>query len=230
MFSSNNARVDPELATGGGGGGGGEAGGGGGGGGGFTSFFSSAGGAGTAAPAGATASDGGGGGAGGMMQSLRSLNPLAQEEAEGDIDPCECMNLSRQQRIVGFAACFALGSALSIMSSFLVLNPVKFALPYTLGNILSIMSTGFLVGPKTQCKYACKPVRVWAFVIFLGALFCTLLSALYFKKALLTLLFLVVQICAGLWYTASYVPYGRQMLTSCVNSLLGRAQTAVTGG
>ena len=162
-----------------------------------------------------------------MMQSM--MDPLApSEQVENDIDLCCCLpSLTRQQRVVGFLACFAFGSALSIMSSFLVLNPVKFALPYTLGSTISLMSTSFLVGPKTQMRYACKESRRWSFIIYIGALVCTFISAVVLKKGLLTLLFLICQICAGLWYTASYIPMGQRMLTACVNSMLGKATTAV---
>ena len=93
-----------------------------------------------------------------------------------------------------------------------------------------MMSTSFVVGPKTQCKYACDPVRRVAFGVFLGALVCTLLSALVFHKWALTLLFLIVQVCASLWYTASYIPFGQRMLMGCVNSMLGKASTAVASG
>ena len=181
-----------------------------------------------------------------VMQSV--TDPFAPSvQVENDIDLCACLPaLTRQQRLVGFLACFTFGTALSIMSSFLVLNPVKvrarrgapalpltppqFALPYTLGNVIAMMSTSFVVGPKTQCRYACDPVRRASFAIFIGALLATLISALVLKKGLLTLLFLIVQVCASLWYTASYVPFGQRMLMGCVNSMLGKASSAVASG
>jgi hypothetical protein len=152
-----------------------------------------------------------------------------EEQADEDIDPCKCLNLSYTQRIWGFGICFSLGMIISIMSSFLVLNPVKFALPYSFGNILSLLSTGFLVGPKRQCKYACAPSRVVAFLIYIGCVIATLVSALAFHKAFLTLLFVVTQFFAGLWYTASYVPYGREMLARCGKAVVGQATAQVSG-
>jgi hypothetical protein len=160
---------------------------------------------------------------------MRLPGMQGEEEVADDPDCCKCLNLSFQQRVWGFGICFALGMVITVMSSFLVVNPVKFAFPYSVGNVLSLLSTGFLVGPKRQLKYACAPTRVWAFVIYIGCIICTLVSALYFKKAFLTLLFVVVQFFAGLWYTASYVPYGRELLTRCGNTCLGQAQAQVTG-
>jgi len=171
----------------------------------------------------------GGAGQSGRWSSWMRLPGMSGEEPDEDPDPCQFMNLTLQQRAWGFGICFALGTVISIMSSFLVLNPAKFALPYSLGNILSIMSTGFLVGPRRQCKYACQPIRIWAFLIFIGAVICTLISALVLKKAFLTLLFVCVQFLAGIWYTASYIPYGREMLKSCANACVGQATAQVTG-
>jgi len=166
---------------------------------------------------------------GGGWSSWMRLPSMQQEEADEDVDYCKFLNLSYTQRVWGFAICFSLGMIISIMSSFLVLNPVKFALPYSFGNALSLLSTGFLVGPRRQLKYACAPTRVWAFVIYIGCIVCTLVSALHFRKAFLTLLFVLVQFLAGLWYTASYVPYGREMLTRCGNTIVGQAQAQVSG-
>ena len=156
------------------------------------------------------------------------LPGLATEETEEE-DLCKCLNLSYTQRVWGFCICFSLGMIISIMSSFLVFNPAKFALPYSIGNVLSILSTGFLVGPKRQCRTALAPTRIWAFLIFIGAVICTLISALVLQKGLLTLLFVVVQFFSGLWYTASYIPYGRAMLAKCGTAIVGQATAQVTG-
>jgi hypothetical protein len=142
------------------------------------------------------------------------------EESQEEEDPCACFKLTYQQRMMGFATCFVLGTVISIMSTFLVLNPVKFALPYTLGNILSLMATAFLIGPRRLVRYMCAPVRYIAACIYIGALIATLVSALYLKKGALTLLFVVVQFGAYLWFVASYIPYGRTMLTRCCQSLM----------
>jgi hypothetical protein len=161
--------------------------------------------------------------------SWMRLPSMQGEETEEETDLCKCLNLSYTQRVWGFGICFALGMTISIMSSFLVFNPAKFALPYSIGNVLSLLSTGFLVGPKRQFKYACAPNRVWAFVIYIGCIIATLVSALALKKAFLTLLFVIVQFFAGLWYTASYVPYGREILMRMGNACVGQASAQVSG-
>lgn len=51
--------------------------------------------------------------------------------------------------------------------------------------------------------------------------------ALLTKKALLVLLLVVVQFMAGVWYSASYIPYGRSMIKSCCRSTLGGSEAGV---
>lgn len=46
---------------------------------------------------------------------------------------------------------------MSVMSTMLILKPVKFAVCYTFGNMLSIGSTAFLVGP-----WKCVLATMWA--------------------------------------------------------------------
>ena len=185
--------------------------------------------AGTTATASIFASMRGGGapqepGSGSSIMSSWLGNGEQEEE-----DPCSYFALSWRQRMMGFAICFALGTVISVMSAFLVFNPAKFALPYTLGNVLSLLSTGFLVGPSRAVRYMCAPIRRVAACIYFGAIICTLVSALVLHKKLLTALFVVVQFSAYLWFIASYVPYGRTLLSKCFASLMGQAQAQVMG-
>lgn len=159
------------------------------------------------------------------------LGTEQQQEDEQDMAGalCKSLEMSYSTRIKGFAICFLLGSFLSLTSTFFILNPTKFAVSYSLGNILSLASTGFLVGMHKQFKMACDPIRRVAFAIFVLSFIATLISAFAIKKALVTLVFVVVQVLAGLWYSASYVPYGRQMLSSCATRVFGRATMEIQG-
>lgn len=55
-----------------------------------------------------------------------------------------------------------------------------------------------------------------ASIIFLGALAGTLVSAIVFSSKLLVMLFLVIQIPAYIWYCASYIPFARDCIRSCL--------------
>ena len=113
----------------------------------------------------------------------------------------------------GFFACFAVGWGLSIFSTFFLWtgNTVGFVILYSFGNCVALFSTGFLLGPVKQCKNMFKPIRAGATVVYLVALFATLIVAFTTNNGGLTLLCVAVQFAAGIWYTASYIPYGRSI-------------------
>lgn len=58
--------------------------------------------------------------------------------------------------------------------------------------------------------------RLITSLIFVGSLIMTLISALVFQNALLVLIFLIIQICAYIWYVASYIPFARDCLKGCL--------------
>jgi hypothetical protein len=66
--------------------------------------------------------------------------------------------------------------------------------------------------------------RRYSAIIFLGALLMTLVSALVIRAAILVFLFLAVQICAYVWYVASYIPMGRTCIKNCLGAVLRRGQ------
>lgn len=63
--------------------------------------------------------------------------------------------------------------------------------------------------------------RLITSLVFLGALIMTLISALVFKSGLLVFIFLIIQICAYIWYCASYIPFARDCMKSCFGRLMG---------
>jgi len=147
----------------------------------------------------------------------RALSSDSSDES----DCCSAMGLtlSRTQRVYGFIFCFAMGCLCSLMSTFfvagIVVRPAKFALPYTFGNLLSIGSTGFLIGPKAQCQSMFGESRRAASLIYFASMALTLYSAFELRRVLPTLISVVIQFCAFLWYSLSYIPFGRSLIKSC---------------
>lgn len=134
-----------------------------------------------------------------------------------------CPQLTLKQRLYAFAICFAAGVVLSLTSVFsltqmLAGNPAPFAIKYSLGNLISLFSTAFIVGPARQVKNMAHPTRWVTALVYLGAMAATLVFALRLHNALLVLLSMGVQFVAMLWYTLSYVPYGRAMASACLRS------------
>lgn len=82
----------------------------------------------------------------------------------------DCFQLSRMQRLYGFAICISAGLFCSFLSSLMWTRPTKFAILYTMGNLLALGSTGFLTGFMAQFKGMMKGTRVVASCVYLGSL------------------------------------------------------------
>jgi hypothetical protein len=130
--------------------------------------------------------------------------------------------LSLRYRVLGFAACFVLGSVLSLgsISSFGSLvrgNPGPFAFQFSCGNLLSTLSTGFIVGFRTQLRSMAQQHRALSAAAYLLSMLATLgiCLATAAPHPLVVLLCIVIQYAAMVWYIASYIPFGRSMLSSC---------------
>lgn len=131
--------------------------------------------------------------------------------------------LSWSTRIQGFVICFVLGFVFSIIGSILLALPkglMLFALFYTLGNVMSMSSTCFLMGPWKQLKKMFNETRLFATIGVFAFMLLTLLSALWWKKRVLAILFCICQFLAMTWYSLSYIPYARdaakKMMSSCI--------------
>lgn len=155
---------------------------------------------------------------GGVLGSITSMFPGAADE-ENNL----CPSLSYNTRVKGFVGCFVSGFVLSFIGGFMlsVGNMKAFIVLYTFGNIIAMSGTMFLMGPKRQCQTMWKPVRAAATAVYLIALVATVVVAFSSKKALPVIILLVIQFCAGVWYSASYIPYARKMIMSCMSSTFG---------
>ncbi|KAG8458610.1 hypothetical protein KFE25_008407 [Diacronema lutheri] len=140
--------------------------------------------------------------------------------------------LSLRQRVLGFAACFVLGSVLSLGSisafaSLLAGNPAPFALQFSAGNLLSTLSTGFIVGFRTQARSMAEHHRALSALVFVGSMLATLaLTLLLSPHGLVVLACIAVQYGAMVWYIASYIPFGRSMLAGCCRASIRSVTSA----
>ena len=153
------------------------------------------------------------------------METLLGNEAAGRVltKDTACPSLTVKQRFYGFISCFLFGTFCSILSIggilMAFLKPTKFAILYSLGNLSSIGSTLFLIGPKSQCKRMFKQTRFVATCLFLLSLIGTIVFVFvvydsdnkiwWHKLVLLLLIFL--QFCTLIWYTLSYIPFGRKI-------------------
>ena len=135
-------------------------------------------------------------------------------------------SLSLKERLMGFGICFGLGLLFQFMSfgsmvGVLLGRPNKFAFLYTCGNLISIFGTFFLVGPKRQFKNMTNPYRRKSSMIFLSSIVLTFISLYILHSKLLTVLFVIIQFGAFIYYIMSYIPYGQECLNAITRRILG---------
>lgn len=135
-----------------------------------------------------------------------------------------CPSMTWQQRLIGCFTCIVVGFLLSMGSTFRLLqllrgDPEPFAIMYTIGNVLGICSTCFLFGPWAQAKKMFHPTRLVATAVYFFFMGLTLFLAFYPGDIPLRLFWMVIaifcQFLALVWYTISYIPFAREMVSTC---------------
>lgn len=138
---------------------------------------------------------------------------LQEEEEE------ESRALTYRQRIAGFITCFLVGLLLNVLGYVVLvigLHKTRYAVITSLGNLVSLSGTAFLVGPQRQWANMKDPSRRYTSLAFLVALVATLYSALYLQNAPLAVLCSICQYTCYIWYSLSYVPFGRSLCKRCL--------------
>jgi hypothetical protein len=104
-------------------------------------------------------------------------------------------------------------------------TPVPFALNYSFGNVLALCSSMFLCGPKRQFRNMMDEKRRVTSITYLSCLGGTLVVVflpLPWAPKLFTLICLVITQCgASLWYSLSYIPYGRRTVLNVIKRTFG---------
>ncbi|KAF9001923.1 SFT2-domain-containing protein [Cyathus striatus] len=136
---------------------------------------------------------------------------------EGD-SAFKFLGLTKTQRLYGFAGCLIVGFILSILGSVLLFlgQLGSFAVLYIMGTIVSLIGTGFLIGFFKQLKLMFKPVRVVASIVFLASIALVFVAAFVLSNEVLCLIFVIIEYLAYTWYTLSYIPYARTVVTKAV--------------
>ncbi|XP_047967226.1 vesicle transport protein SFT2B isoform X1 [Salvia hispanica] len=121
--------------------------------------------------------------------------------------------LSPMQRIYGFGACLLAGIVCMLLSLIVFAKPIKFAVLFTFGNVLAVGSTAFVIGPKQQLRMMLDDARIYATAIYGGCVIVALVCALLIHSKILTLIAVICEICALFWYSLSYIPFARRMVS-----------------
>lgn len=127
-------------------------------------------------------------------------------------------DLTWTQRMQGFLVLLSMALFTTLMSWFALgmSSYWKYSVLSTLGSFLSMLSTIVLMGPSTQLAYMFDEYRFNASVMYIGSLFLAFFVAIIFQSVLLCILCGIIQYMALIWYSLSYVPYGRETLVNIV--------------
>ncbi|KAI9627711.1 hypothetical protein KEM48_012040 [Puccinia striiformis f. sp. tritici PST-130] len=123
----------------------------------------------------------------------------------GKVTNNELLDITQPPHSSGFAVSI-IGSILFVFGSV-----VAFALLYTLGILISLTGTGFLIGMF-------KSVRLIATILFLGCVIMVFVSAFAIKSDVLVLVFAILTFFSYTWYSLSYIPYARALVSKAVGS------------
>lgn len=153
-------------------------------------------------------------------------SPFTTQEKSFEDELCDgCPKLSYQQRIIGFCVCCGFGYLLSFAGTMLLAangpDPATirdFASLYIVGNFIALSATLFLLGPRSQCKKMFDKSRRFSTIFWLTTLITTFALAVAGVDVGFVILMLFVQIAASIWYSASYIPYGRRMIVKLFQS------------
>jgi len=130
--------------------------------------------------------------------------------------------LSFKTRFYGFVACAGIGICLSVLGTIMLIffSTKIFSILYSLGNLCTLCSTGFLIGPWKQVQQMTDPNRLIATIVFFLALGTTLAIALTNGNAGLCMLCVIIQMCAFVWYSISYIPFAREFVISVGSTIM----------
>ncbi|PIN20025.1 Membrane protein involved in ER to Golgi transport [Handroanthus impetiginosus] len=148
-----------------------------------------------------------------MLVGMEVEDEEQQQESSFIDDFNRNCTLSTKQRLYGFAICLAAGITCTLLSMLVFFHPIKFGITFSFGNLLALGSTAFLIGPKRQVTLMLDPVRIYATAIYMASIIIALFCAVYVRNKLLTLLAIVMEFGALIWYSLSYIPFARSMVS-----------------
>ena len=104
-------------------------------------------------------------------------------------------------------------------------SPVPFVVNYTIGNVLSLLASMFLCGPRQQWKNMMDEKRKTTSIVYISCIVSTLVLVFIpieqVIKLTLLILLIIIQLCAQVWYTLSYIPLGRRAAKRTFRNVFG---------
>lgn len=127
---------------------------------------------------------------------------------------------------LGALACFVICFTLFPI---LTLKPRKFAILWSFGSLLFLGSWAAMMGPVTYGRHLMNQERLPFTATYFGSIALTLYFSLGLRNLPLTLLSVLAQVAALVWYLVSYFPMGSTGLKMATSFGARRAAAWMTG-
>ncbi|KAI5169423.1 hypothetical protein PAEPH01_0698 [Pancytospora epiphaga] len=136
----------------------------------------------------------------------------------------EFFGLTFRQRIFAFIICMFIGSLLFLYSFTRLLtsliNPAGFILPYAFSNIIFFLMFGFLSGFRSYFTNLFSKNKRGFTTAFIISTVVTVYSTLFFKRYLLNLSLMFIQIVVFICFTITFLPGGASGISSIIGMFL----------
>jgi hypothetical protein len=143
-------------------------------------------------------------------------DPATLKEQTLSEELSEMTSLTAKQRLGGFFLSLIMGITFIVIALGFVptiaLFGKKFAFFFTCGNFFCVASTAFIVGLAAQIRGMFEAHRSQAALAYVSTFLLTLISALYWRSSVLSIIFSVAQVASVLWYALSYIPFARRVV------------------
>ena len=160
------------------------------------------------------------------LGGLFGRNEEPEDENAGCLKRCwkeavETCQLSGLQKMIIGGVLAITGVLFCGFSLTVLLLPTRFAKFYTFGSLCLTAASMFVVSPATQLRgILANRSRTICAIAYAISIFLTLFAALKLHSTILTAIAVIVQICASLYYAASYIPGAQSCLHGTARTLL----------
>ncbi|KAE9347604.1 hypothetical protein PF008_g7730 [Phytophthora fragariae] len=141
------------------------------------------------------------------------------DEEDGLLDDIgdEFDQLTLNQRALGAVGCYVLSGLFAFAATVILCTGVHhvrfYALFYSLSNIATFSSLIFIMGQNRLQKRMLSRKRSLTGRAWMGSLALTIVVAFFWPSHwFIVILLLLVQLCSMIWYSLSYIPFGRKFL------------------
>ncbi|EIM22711.1 hypothetical protein WALSEDRAFT_68145 [Wallemia mellicola CBS 633.66] len=65
-----------------------------------------------------------------------------------------------------------------------------------------------------------KPIRVGATIIFIASVVVVCICSFWLRNAILTIVFVIIELLAYAWYSISYIPYAHSLISKLSSKII----------